>query len=602
MINRNDNIIKILPDFIANQIAAGEVVQRPESVVKELVENSLDSGATEIAVVVRNAGKSLIHIIDNGSGMSKANLELSIRRHATSKIESQKDLEAIKTLGFRGEALASITSVAHVEIITRSENDKLGYKLVSEPNKVPIIEEVNSNKGTQILVKNLFYNVPARRKFLKNNMSEFKAISETMIKFALSFPTVRFTFYDDDNLIFDLNASDLETRVIATLGRAVKDLIIPLEYEEEGIKIHGFVGKPFLAKQNSSNQYLFLNERTIKNRYLNHAIMSCYEELLEEKRFPFYVLFLEIDHNNIDINVHPQKHEVKFENDRLVYNVVKNAVMSTLRGVNLIPEFKIDTELNYSPFQIERNSDNEPIIVNRSTGEIIERGSQRGGQFQSNHSDGSFRKFNNNEYSNEISPDLNSIFNSNEEQSFEFLLIDDRFIIVKEQEHLLVIYKRRALQRIYYEYLLDSFNNRQTKSQDLLFPDEIKLDKRQITALKLQTDNLKDFGFILEFENETVTISSVPEIIQNGNIKSIIERISNNLIDSEHSDREELHEFIAKIIAISINLNKSENKNKNELKMLYLDLFKCQNPYHSPTGKLTSFTISYSELEKKFRL
>ncbi|PKL78753.1 MAG: hypothetical protein CVV25_10475 [Ignavibacteriae bacterium HGW-Ignavibacteriae-4] len=602
MINRNDNIIKILPDFIANQIAAGEVVQRPESVVKELVENSLDSGATEIAVVVRNAGKSLIHIIDNGSGMSKENLELSTKRHATSKIESQKDLEAIKTLGFRGEALASITSVAHVEIITRSENDKLGYKLISEPNKAPLIEEVNSNKGTQILVKNLFYNVPARRKFLKNNMSEFKAISETMIKFALSFPAIRFTFYDDDNLIFDLNASDLETRVIATLGRAVKDLIIPLEYEEEGIKIQGFVGKPFLAKQNSSNQYLFLNERTIKNRYLNHAIMSCYEELLEEKRFPFYVLFLEIDHNNIDINVHPQKHEVKFENDRLVYNVVKNAVMSTLREVNLIPEFKIDTELNYSPFKIERNSDNESIIVNRNTGEIIERSEQRGGDFPRNYSDSSFRKFNNNEYSNEISPDLNSIFSSNEEQSFEFLLIDDRFIIVKEQEHLLVIYKRRALQRIYYEHLLNSFNNRQRKSQDLLFPDEIKLEKKQITALKLQTENLKDFGFILEFEDETVTISSVPEIIQHGNIKSIIERISNNLIDSEHSDREELHEFVAKIIAISINLNSTENKNKNELKMLYLDLFKCQNPYHSPTGKLTSFTISYSELEKKFRL
>lgn len=602
MINRNDNIIKILPDFIANQIAAGEVVQRPESVVKELVENSLDSGATEIAVVVRNAGKSLIHIIDNGSGMSKENLELSTKRHATSKIESQKDLEAIKTLGFRGEALASITSVAHVEIITRSENDKLGYKLISEPNKTVFIEEVNSNKGTQILVKNLFYNVPARRKFLKNNMSEFKAISETMIKFALSFPAIRFTFYDDDNLIFDLNASDLETRVIATLGKAVKDLIIPLEYEEEGIKVHGFVGKPFLAKQNSSNQYLFLNERTIKNRYLNHAIMSCYEELLEEKRFPFYVLFLEIDHNNIDINVHPQKHEVKFENDRLVYNVVKNAVMSTLREVNLIPEFKIDTELNYSPFQIERNSDNESIIVNRNTGEIIERSEQRGGDFPRNYSDSSFRKFNNNEYSNEISPDLNSIFSSNEEQSFEFLLIDDRFIIVKEQEHLLVIYKRRAHQRIYYEHLLNSFNNRQTKSQDLLFPDEIKLEKKQISALKLQTENLKDFGFILEFEDETVTISSVPEIIQHGNIKSIIERISNNLIDSEHSDREELHEFVAKIIAISINLNSTENKNKNELKMLYLDLFKCQNPYHSPTGKLTSFTISYSELEKKFRL
>lgn len=602
MVYRNENIIKILPDFIANQIAAGEVVQRPESVVKELVENSIDSGATEIAVVVRNAGKGLIHIIDNGCGMSKENLELSIKRHATSKIESQKDLEAIKSLGFRGEALASITSVAHVEIITRSENDKFGYKLISEPNKVPVIDEVNSNKGTQILVKNLFYNVPARRKFLKSNMSEFKAISETMIKFALSFPSIRFTFYDDDNLIFDLNASDLETRIVATLGNAVKDLLIPLEYEEENIKVYGFIGKPFLAKQNSSNQYLFLNERTIKNRYLNHAIMSCYEELLEEKRFPFYVLFLEIDHNNIDINVHPQKHEVKFENDRLIYNIVKNAVMTTLREVNLIPEFKIDKELNYSPFKIERNINDKPLIVNRETGEILEESHNNRNSSINYRQDRSYSKYDNLENKNELSPDLGAVFNSNEDQSFEFLLIDDRFVIVKEQEHLLVIYKRRAYQRIYYEYLLNTFNNKQTKSQDLLFPDEIKLEKKQLAILKRQSDNLKDYGFVIEFNDESVIVSSVPEIIQNGNIKSIIERISNNFIDTEHVDREELHEYIAKIIAISINLNINENKSKSGLKKLYLDLFSCQNPQHSPTGKLTSYTISYSELEKKFRL
>ena len=598
----NEKNIKILPDFIANQIAAGEVVQRPESVIKELIENSIDSDATEIAVVVRNAGKSLIHIIDNGCGMNKNNLELCIKRHATSKIESQRDLEAIKSLGFRGEALASITSVAHVEIITRSENENLGYKLVSEPNKIHTIEEVNSNKGTQILVKNLFYNVPARRKFLKSNISEFKAISETMIKFALSFPDIRFTFYDDDNLIFDLNSTDLESRIIATLGNAVKDLIIPLQYEEEGIKIHGYIGKPFLAKQNSSNQYLFLNKRTIKNRYLNHAIMSCYEELLEEKKFPFYVIFLEMDFNQIDINVHPQKHEVKFENDRLVYNIVKNAVMSTLREVNLIPEFKIDTELNYSPFQIERNNNNEPIIVNRNTGEILERGQQKENRLSQNYTQSNYQKSSSEFFSSEINSDLGTLFNTNEDQSFEFLLIDDRFIIVKEVEHLLVIYKRRALQRIYYEYLLNSFNNRISKSQDLLFPEQIKLEKKQISVLKTQSENLKDFGFILEFENENVTISSVPEIIQNGNIKSIIERITNNLIDSQHDDREELHEFIAKILAISININTIENKTKIELKKLYLDLFNCQNPYHSPTGKLTSFTISYSELEKKFRL
>lgn len=596
------NTINILPDFIANQIAAGEVVQRPESVVKELVENSLDSGATEIAVIVRNAGKSLIHIIDNGIGMSKSDLELSIKRHATSKILTQTDLESIKSLGFRGEALASITSVAHVEIITRNKNDQFGHKLISEPNKPAILEEVNSNQGTQILVKNLFYNVPARRKFLKSNLSEFKAISETMIKFALAFPSKRFTFYDDENLIFDLNASDLETRVIATLGTAVKDLLIPLEYKEEGISIYGFIGKPFLARQNSSNQYLFLNERTIKNRYLNHAIMSCYEELLEEKRYPFYVLFLEVDHKTIDINVHPQKHEVKFENDRLVYNIVKNAVMSTLREVNLIPEFKIDAELSYSPFQIERNDEDKPVMINRSTGEIIERSEQNIRRISNNFSNWQKDEYNNTNFTEEINSNLNSIFNERQDQRFEYLLIDDRFIIVKELEHLIVIYKRRALQRIYFEYLVDSFNRNQTKSQDLLFPEELQLEKKQISSLKSNTENLKDFGFILEYNEESITITSVPEIIINNNIKLIIERISNNLLSIEHSDSEEIFEYIAKVIAISINIRSNENKSSEELKKIYSDLFKCKNPHHSPTGKLTTFSISYSELEKKFRL
>lgn len=600
MSSENENIIKVLPDFIANQIAAGEVVQRPESVVKELIENSIDSGATEIAVVIRNAGKGSIHIIDNGSGMSKVDLEYSIKRHATSKIQTQQDLEAIKTLGFRGEALASISSVSHLEIQTRTINDRLGYKLTSEPNKIAKIEEVSCNKGTQILVKNLFYNVPARRKFLKNNLTEFKHISETMIKFALSNPRLRFTFYDDDNLIFDLNPSDLRTRVIACLGKVVEDLILPLDYEENDVKIKGFIGKPFLARQNSTNQYLFLNGRTIKNRYLNHAIASCYEELLDEKKYPFYVLFLEIDHNTIDINVHPQKHEVKFENDRLIYNIVKSAVMKTLREVNLIPEFQVETDMNYRPFKLEKDYNDNQILVNRNTGEIIQ-------EKENNFSETRNRqqtRYNSSE-ENEFNPsnsDLSKLFEQYEETAFEYLTVDDRFLIVKEREHLLVIYKRRALQRIYYELLINTFQNNQIESQDLLFPEEIRMEYKLLKTLEEQSENLKDFGFLMEFNEESVTILSLPESIHSNNLQVIVERIAINLQDYVNSEREEIHVYLAKVIAISIKVNQSEYKSEKELKHLYEKLFSCKNPHQSPTGKLTSFSISYGELEKKFRL
>lgn len=600
MSSENENIIKVLPDFIANQIAAGEVVQRPESVVKELIENSIDSGATEIAVVIRNAGKGSIHIIDNGSGMSKVDLEYSIKRHATSKIQTQQDLEAIKTLGFRGEALASISSVSHLEIQTRTINDRLGYKLTSEPNKIAKIEEVSCNKGTQILVKNLFYNVPARRKFLKNNLTEFKHISETMIKFALSNPRLRFTFYDDDNLIFDLNPSDLRTRVIACLGKVVEDLILPLDYEENDVKIKGFIGKPFLARQNSTNQYLFLNGRTIKNRYLNHAIASCYEELLDEKKYPFYVLFLEIDHDTIDINVHPQKHEVKFENDRLIYNIVKSAVMKTLREVNLIPEFQVETDLNYRPFKLEKDYNDNQILVNRNTGEIIQ-------EKENNFSETRNRqqtRYNSSE-ENEFNPsnsDLSKLFEQYEETAFEYLTVDDRFLIVKKREHLLVIYKRRALQRIYYELLINTFQNNQIESQDLLFPEEIRMEYKLLKTLEEQSENLKDFGFLMEFNEESVTILSLPESIHSNNLQVIVERIAINLQDYVNSEREEIHVYLAKVIAISIKVNQSEYKSEKELKHLYEKLFSCKNPHQSPTGKLTSFSISYGELEKKFRL
>jgi DNA mismatch repair protein MutL len=370
MNEKSENIIRILPDFIANQIAAGEVVQRPESVVKELVENSLDSGATCIILVVKNAGKSLIHVVDNGSGMTKNDLELSVKRHATSKVFNSEDLEEIKTFGFRGEALASVCSVAGVEIRTKQNDSEYGWKLISEPMKDVLIEASKCDNGTQVFVRNLFYNVPARRKFLKSNLTEFRYISDTIIKIALAKPDIRFTFYDDDTLIFDVKASGLKERIISLLGQTVKESLIEVEYENDFVKINGYIGEPHLARQSRSGQYFFLNGRSILSNSLSHAVFSCYEQLLDKNQKPLFVLNIKIDYSKVDVNVHPQKHEVKFDDERFVYNSIKSAVLSSLNSHQLIPETEFNLMNAANPF-ININEGNSRVFVNKITGEIV---------------------------------------------------------------------------------------------------------------------------------------------------------------------------------------------------------------------------------------
>jgi DNA mismatch repair protein MutL len=360
--------IRILPEFIANQIAAGEVVQRPESVVKELVENALDAGATAIAVMVRGAGKQLIHVVDDGKGMQKEDLPLTIKRHATSKIRTADDLHRITTLGFRGEALASIASVAHVEIRSRrreSISDRheasvgenitasaanvpasIGWKLLSEPLQEPRLEPCAMEYGTQVFVRNLFYNVPARRKFLRSDLTEFRHIADTMLRFALGNPTVRFILYDDDALVYDLPASAgqdaLHRRIADALTERFAESLLPVHVQElingSTVTITGFVGQPSFAKKTRSEQFLYLNGRSINSRQLSHAVLSAYEHLIDQSSYPPYVLFLQMDAERVDVNVHPQKHEVKFDDDRTVYAAVRRAVSAVVMQGNFAPQ------------------------------------------------------------------------------------------------------------------------------------------------------------------------------------------------------------------------------------------------------------------------
>ncbi|NRA51814.1 MAG: DNA mismatch repair endonuclease MutL, partial [Phaeodactylibacter sp.] len=338
------DLIQLLPDAIANQIAAGEVIQRPASAVKELMENAIDAGATEIKLVVKDAGKTLIQVIDNGCGMSETDARMAFERHATSKIRAANDLFAIRTMGFRGEALASIAAIAHVEIKTRRHSDELGTRLVIEGSEVKSQEPCQCPQGTTISIKNLFYNVPARRNFLKSNPVEMRHINDEFQRIAIANSDIFFSLHHNDSEIFHLPAGKLRQRLIGVFGSASNKKLVPVSEETEVLRLQGYVGKPEFAKKTRGEQYFFVNNRYIKSAYLNHGLVSAYEELLPSGSYPLYVIFIDIDPKRIDINVHPTKQEIKFEDERLVYNYLRAAVRHALGQYNIMPSLDFDQD------------------------------------------------------------------------------------------------------------------------------------------------------------------------------------------------------------------------------------------------------------------
>lgn len=635
--NKSTQTIKILPDFIANQIAAGEVVQRPESVVKELVENSFDASADSVAVVIKDSGKQLIHVVDNGTGISKEDLALTCKRHATSKIMSTEDLDDIRTFGFRGEALASVSSVANVEIRTKQAgSDDLGWKLIAEPNKEILIEPCKTENGTQVFVRNLFYNVPARRKFMKANLTEFRYISDTMMKFALSHPDKRVTFYDDDTLVFDVYPKSLEDRINDILGTDTLKALIKVELENEFIKINGFVGQPHIAKQSRAGQYFFMNKRSIQSKSLAYAVYNSYEHLLEKNVHPFFLLNLEIDPKIVDVNVHPQKQEVKFEDERLIFKFISNSVSNALQAANLAPSAHFRAIDSASPFEkigFKPNSNaNDFLIVNKETGEIINQPDERPANFHQRHT------YQNHQYSGGPNQHSQSFSQGkfsvdNTKASMELIFgkdnatestdnheiiekfvnssarasdtvywqLHNKYIFVQTSFGFMVIDQHAAHERILYEKAFKAMNREFSYSQNLLFPVMLNLNSSELSILKEISEELLALGFVFQAaEEDKFELTGVPLDVSTGEEETALKEIIDYYEAEQKVKPMNKRDCLAASFSCKAAIKTGQSLSIEEMERLVADLFKCQTPYACPHGRPVIIEFTIDELDKRF--
>ncbi len=637
------SIIHRLPASLANKIAAGEVVQRPESVVKELVENSLDASATEIAVVTRNAGKSLIYISDNGCGMSEDDAVVSFERHATSKITSQEDLDRIMTLGFRGEALAAIASVAQVELKTRQEEDDLGTLVRVENGQILEVTKTACEKGTSIAVKNLFFSVPARRKFLKSNATEFKHIVEVMQRFALCYPRTTFTLSDDDSLILNVRAGTMEERIAAIYNSEMLNAFLPFRAEGDGITATGYIGRPNFARKAKSDQYLFLNGRYIASKLLSHAIFTGYEHLMDAQSYPPYIIFLEIDPERVDVNVHPTKAEVKFDDEHAIYQLLQEGTRETLRGHNLVPAMTMpagDTgesviaALRYALPQYDRaekfptgpapspqsgappSSSSPRPTDQRELWQAAsrERNREQGGVGrdilqqlfgQPVRSDSpaapspepeSEANSAGRTYAQEIRP-----LDEAKEERLGLWQIHDKYILSQIRSGLMIVDQHVAHERILYEQALKSMESAMPMSQQLLFPLELKTSPAEFALVRELRNELLALGFDISLERgEKVMIQGVPNDVRHGQEGAILRELLDQYREYQKMGKTDQRDLIAASFACRAAIKAGDPLSEQEMLDLVEQLFSTSMPYVCPHGRPIVIRIDLAELDRRF--
>ncbi|MCC6815975.1 MAG: DNA mismatch repair endonuclease MutL [Saprospiraceae bacterium] len=598
-------VIKLLPDVVVNQIAAGEVIQRPSSVVKELMDNALDSGATEINVRVVQAGKEMILIQDNGCGMNPVDARMAFERHATSKIKSSEDLFQIQTLGFRGEALASIAAVSRVELKTKQSQDELGTKILIQDSKILKQEVCSCLNGTQIMVSDLFYTVPARKKFLKSDASELRYIQEEFISQALSHPETKMSFTQNDSEIYSCRAEGLKQRIQSIFGKKYPENLIEIDQQTEVVNISGFIGNMDLLRKSRGDQFLYINRRLIKSNYLNHAINSAFEEVLSQQGYPFYVIFLHIDPNNIDINVHPAKHEIKLNDERLIYNFLKATVKQTLGRKVLAPQLDFE---NAQPgmdriFGLTGTVPNPRPTGFDSSKNFTSSGSKEHWKnlaFPSSSRDQVNSReenlFTNNE---NVDPEIKELFHV--DSDLQLVQLYSKFILYSSKEGIYIIDQQNAHERILYEFYLNTLNERKTESKNLMFPITIHLNRNEAQILKSIINQLGTMGLVVEeFGNDSFVVQSVPAFLKDG---EDINLLIQNTIEQYKLNQElklGIEENAARALARSSRMKSSVYLNKEEMQLLINRLFKCRYPEVSPVGKRCYKIFSQEELKKFF--
>jgi DNA mismatch repair protein MutL len=621
------DIIRLLPDAIANQIAAGEVVQRPASVVKELLENAIDAQSTNIQVFIKDAGKSLIQIIDNGIGMSETDARMSFERHATSKIQRSEDLFSIRTMGFRGEALASIAAVAQVEMKTCQVEQELGTLLCVEGSQIKMQEPIVHARGTSVSVKNLFFNVPARRNFLKSNPVEMKHIIDEFQRVALAHPDISFSLYQNEQEVYVLNGGKLSQRIVGLFGKNYKEQLAACHEETPHITVEGYIGKPEFAKKTRGEQFFFVNKRFIKSSYLNHAVQNAYEGLIKEDNFPFYVLFIEIDPKHIDINVHPTKTEIKFDDERTIYGIIRAAVRQALGTHNFTPSLDFDYNVNFDAFSATANPTSKPVTASIAHQKSYE-------QFKSSSNPRQEANLRNWERlypkeqtgaGHEDVDDLSSVskpveltfesaansMSTPQTGGFQIKVKDENcgvyqlhntYIVTQVKSGMMLIDQHAAHERILYEKYLHNLDKKQGASQQFLFPLTIELNPGDFSLVMELEEEIKSLGFDFSiFGKNAIVVNGCPADASGMNEQELFE----GLIEQFKKNKSELslskQENIARAMAQRSAIKRGTKLSAVEMNALIDQLFGCKNPNYAPNGQLTFFILDLEKIANFFK-
>jgi DNA mismatch repair protein MutL len=620
-----ENVINLLSDSVANQIAAGEVIQRPASIVKELMENSIDSGASKIQLIIKESGKSLIQVIDNGCGMTEQDAIMSFERHATSKITSAQDLFSLFTKGFRGEALASICAVAHVDMKTKRAKDELGFHIINEGSKIKTQDPTSTRQGTSISVKNLFFNLPARRKFLKSNSVETRHIIDEFQRVSLIHPEITFTLVNNESEVYHLEKGNFRQRIISIFGKSFEEKLVPIQENTDIVNISGFIGKPGFAKKTRGEQFFFVNNRFIKNSYLHHAINQAMEDLLPPKSYPSYFVQLEIDPAEIDINIHPTKTEIKFGDEKSIYAILKAASKQSLNKFKIAPSLDFDQENSFQTYGISNKTNiSEPKIkVNTDFNpfdKVEESKSKKwssGSVLKSSKSKGSFdwenlyqdEKDLKNENFDELFVDVKfeeehqqkQIIHEEDKEKFIFTKqIYNQFIQTFHNGNLIFVDQRRAHERVLYEHFKNALANQKNSSQQLLFPESISLQASDAELLKDILPELQQMGIdINEFGSKDFVVNGLPADLNGLNATQLIEQLIEQFKVNSNQVKINKRDTLAKSLSQNIAIKRGAKMEEEEMKELLSRLFQCETPFTNSAGKSTFFNFTAQEINDK---